>query len=398
MRARRSQTSTRARRPVRIGIVAGEASGDLLGAGLIEALKRRLPGARFEGIGGPLMQAQGCRSLFPMEALTLIGLGNIGKLVSIFRIRQQLAKRFLADPPDLFIGVDVPDFNLGLEARLKAAGIATAHYVSPTVWAWRGYRIHGIRKAVDLMLTLFPFEERYYREHDVRVVCVGHPLADAIPLRFSPRRFRDTLGLPRSGTIIAMLPGSRRSELERHAGLFVRTAILLAQRYPRVHFVAPFVSRETRAIFESAMREAGTALPITLLDGHSRDAMAAADLVFLASGTATLEAALLRKPMVVTYRLPWLTYWLVRMFSHVRAYSLPNNLAGREVVPELLQREATPKRASSAISALLGDRARLREEQAVFGKIHRTLRRGANEQAADAVLGLLAQQKRKRQA
>jgi lipid-A-disaccharide synthase len=380
---------TRARRPLRIGIVAAEASGDLLGAGLIRALRRRLPDAEFTGIGGPLMQAEGCRSLYPMEALTLIGLGDLGKLFSILSIRRRLREHFLRNPPDAFIGVDAPDFNLAVEEGLRAAGIPTVHYVSPTVWAWRGYRIRRIRRAADLMLTLFPFEERYYERQHMRVAFVGHPLADVIPLRYDAGRTRRGLDLPRGKRIVALLPGSRRSELERHAELFVRTAAWLAARRDDLHFVAPFVNETTRAIFRKAVDRLGASLPLTSLLGNSREVMAASDVVLLASGTATLEAGLLRKPMVVTYRLPWLTYRLVRLFSHVEMYSLPNNLAGRRIVPELLQHDATPEKCGAAIEVYLEDAAAARAGEKALAAIHRSLRRNASLRAAQAVMALL---------
>jgi lipid-A-disaccharide synthase len=369
--------------------VAGESSGDLLGAGLIRSLRRQLGEIRVEGIGGPLMQAEGCHSLFPMEEITLIGLGDLGKLFSIFGIRRRLRRHFLSTPPDVFIGVDVPDFNLGLEEPLRAAGIPTVHYVSPTVWAWRGYRIRKIRRAVDLMLALFPFEEEFYLRQGVRVAFVGHPLADVIPLRYDRRRARRELGLKESGRVVALLPGSRRSELERHADLFVRTAAWLAQRHRNMRFVAPFVNDRTRRLFEEALARHPFELPVTIRTGRSREVMAAADAVFLASGTATLEAALLRKPMVVTYRLPWLTAQLVRVFSHVKMYSLPNNLAGREIVPELLQHDATPEKCGAAIEAMLFGGEGSVERERTLAEIHRNLRRNANERAARAVIELL---------
>lgn len=385
-RGRRHGTADR---PLRIGIVAGETSGDLLGAGLIRSLRQRLGDVEVEGIGGPLMVAEGCRSLFPMEAITLIGLGDIGKLFSIFGIRRRLRNHFLDNPPDVFIGVDVPDFNLGLEDRLRGAGIPTVHYVSPTVWAWRGYRIGRIRRAVDLMLTLFPFEEKFYLRQGMRVAFVGHPLADVIPLRYDPRRARRVLGLREDEQIVALLPGSRRSELERHADLFVLTAAWLARRHRNIRFIAPFVNEGTRGLFEQALARHGVDLPLVMRTGQSREAMAAADVVFLASGTATLEAALLRKPMVVTYRLPWLTYHLVRLVSHVQMYSLPNNLAGRRIVPELLQHDATPEKCGAAIETTLSDTEGARDRARTLAEIHRTLRCDANERAASAVVELL---------
>ena len=374
----------------RIGIVAGEASGDLLGAGLMRELRKRLPGVLFEGIGGPQMQSTGCRSLFPMDRLSVIGFEGVEKYPEILGIRNKLGEHFLSSPPDLFIGIDVPDFNLGLEEKLKAAGIPTVHYVSPTVWAWRSWRIRKIRRAVDHMLTLFPFEASYYRKHRVPVTFVGHPLADQISDRSNVVAMRRALHLPAKGTVIALLPGSRRSELMRHADLFVKTALWLHKRHENIHFVAPFVSPETRAIFEEALyRHGAWFLPVTIVANQSRDAMAAADIVLLASGTATLEAALLRKPMVVTYKMSWLSYLLVWPFLNVDLYALPNILAGRKIVPELMQRDATPEKLGIAIEDFLTHRDKARSLRAVLADMHRSLRRHADARAAEAVMRLL---------
>jgi lipid-A-disaccharide synthase len=387
---RRGRARDAARHRVRVGIVAGEISGDLLGAGLMRALKHRFPGISFEGIGGPAMQEAGCRSLYPMERLSLIGFEVLEKLPGLLRMRRELAAHFLADPPDAFIGVDAPDFNLGLEAMLKRAGVRTVHYVSPTVWAWRRWRIRTIRRGVDLMLTLFPFEASFYHRHDVPVAFVGHPLADAIPERYDPKAVRRRLDLPTSVKLIALLPGSRVSELNRHADLFVKTALWLAARRPNLHFVAPFVNARTRGIFERALKNnhAGH-LPVTRLIGRSRDVMAAADIVVLASGTATLEAAMLQKPMVVTYRLAWFSYLLVRLLVRVRDYALPNLLAGRRVVSELIQADAVPEKLGAATEHLLTHPGEIRRLKGTLGRLHRALKRNASERAADAVARLL---------
>jgi len=370
--------------------VAGETSGDSLGAGLMRALKQRVPGVSFEGIGGPQMQALGCRSLYPMERLSIIGFDDIGKYPEILGMRNELAEHFISRPPDLFIGVDVPDFNLGLEEKLKSAGISTMHYVSPTVWAWRGYRIRKIKRAVDHMLTLFPFEASYYRKHQVPVTFVGHPLADQMSEKYDMASIRRELRLPADGTIVALLPGSRISELKRHADLFVKTALWLHERHPDIHFVTPFVSTETRSIFEKALyRHGAWFLPLTIVANRSRDAMAASDIVLLASGTATLEAALLKKPMVVTYRVSWLSYLLLRPFVHVKLYALPNILAGRRLVPELIQHEAVPEKLGDAVEYYLAHRGKMKSVQQTLAGIHRSLRRNADVRAADAVVRLL---------
>ena len=376
--------------PVRIGIVAGETSGDLLGAGLMRELKQRLGAVEFEGIAGPRMQAEGGLSLYPMERLSLIGFEALRKYRSILAIRQALTQRFLDRPPDLFIGIDAPDFNLVLEQRLRAAGVPTVHYVSPTVWAWRGYRLRRIRQAVDRMLTLFPFEARYYEEHRVPVTFVGHPLADQIPEDYDSATFRDQLNLPRDRTLVALLPGSRVNELYRHADLFVQTAQWLHSRTPTMHFVAPFVNAETQALFVAALdRHHARDLPLTLLTGHSREALAACDVVLLASGTATLEAALLRKLMVVTYKVSALSALLIRLFSHVKLYSLPNNLAGRELVPELLQDNAVPEKLGAAVEYYLAHRRHAESVMHELRAMHVALRQGADVRAAQAVLEIL---------
>ncbi|MFQ6021159.1 MAG: lipid-A-disaccharide synthase [Acidiferrobacterales bacterium] len=380
--------------PVKIGVVAGEVSGDILGAGLIKALKKRLPNARFEGVCGEQMEAEGCKGMFPMEWLSIIGLMEaVGKYPQIRWMRKDLIRHFLNDPPDLFIGIDVPDFNLGLERRLKEAGISTVHYVSPTVWAWRSYRIHKIKKAVDRMLTLFPFEAKYYEERKMPVTFVGHPLADEIEEKVDQENYRRRLGLPEDGKIIALLPGSRMNELKRHANLFVDTAEWLHQRNPSTHFVVPFVSRETREIFEQAMKSRTTSLlSLTYLDGQSREAMAASDVVLLASGTAALEAALLRRLMVVTYKLSFITFLLVKMFAHIKLYSMPNNLAGYEVVPELIQQDAVPEKLGKAVEYYLRNPEQAKSVIETLRDMHAQLRRNANERAADAVLDVLQTQ------
>lgn len=376
---------------VRIGVVAGEVSGDLLGAGLIKALKARMPDIEFEGICGPEMSALGGRSLFPMERLAVMGLSEVlGRYRELVGIREQLAKHFLANPPDLFIGIDAPDFNLGLEKQLKRAGIPTVHYVSPQVWAWRSYRVRGIRRSVDHMLALFPFEAQYYRDHQVPVTYVGHPMADQIEDEPDAIGMRHALKLPLDQTVIALLPGSRQSEVKAHADLFVQTAQWLYQRRPDLHFVIPFVSRETRIMFEDAVkRHEAWELPLTKMFGHARAAMTASDVVVAASGTATLEAALLKRPLVVTYRLSSFSYYLIRLFSHVKLYSLPNNLAGHALVPELLQRNAVPHKLGAAVEQYLAEPARANSVRKAFAQIHHSLRRNASERAADAVLTLL---------
>jgi len=287
-------------------------------------------------------------------------------------------------------GIDSPGFNLGIERALRRAGIPTVHYVSPQVWAWRTWRVRKIRESVDLILTLFPFEERFYREHDVPVKFVGHPLADEIAGDRDPKEYRMRLKLPVEKPTVALLPGSRVTELNAHADLFIETALWMFQRDPQLQFVVPFVNRATRVIFEEAVkRHEAWDLPLTRVHGHSRDAMAAADVILLASGTATLEALLLRRLMVVTYRVSPLSYWLIRKFSHVKLYAMPNHLAGREVVPELLQGDARPEKLGQALERFLHYPGQAVSVLRAYEDIGRTLRGNASEQAASAILALL---------
>ncbi|NIM28165.1 MAG: lipid-A-disaccharide synthase [Gammaproteobacteria bacterium] len=375
---------------MRIAIIAGETSGDLLGAGLIRAVTARCPEARFEGIGGPGMTAAGCEVLYPMERLAVIGLREaLRRYRELHQARRQLIRRFTDDPPDLFVGIDAPDFNLSLEMALRRAGVPTVHYVSPQVWAWRGYRIAKIRRAVSMMLTLFPFEEKFFLDRGVRARFVGHPLADIIPDTPDQQLARRELELPAEGEIVAMLPGSRLSEVSLLADPMVGAARWLARRREGVRFIVPLVNEAVRSRFETALGAAGDGPEMRLLEGHARTAMAAADAVLLASGTASLEALLLKRPMVITYRLGRLSWWIARRVVKVPFAGLPNLLAGRALVPELLQDDATPAELGAALLAFLENpqlAETLREE---FRRIHATLRNNADERAADAVLEVM---------
>ncbi len=378
-------------RPHAIGIVAGEASGDLLGGQLIAALREFDPGLQFAGIGGPRMTAAGMDVWFPHEKLAVRGYLEVVKhFREIVGIRRELRRRFSANPPELFIGIDAPDFNLGLERALKAHGIPTVHYVSPAIWMWRRDRVHKIKRAVDKMLTLFPFEAAHYRDTGVDVAFVGHPLADLLD-KVPPRAAaREQLRLPVAAPIIALLPGSRQDELQSMADLFIQTAKSISERLPQALFLAPLATRETREMFEAALyRNEAVALPLTVLFGHAHDAMAAADVVLVASGTATLEAALLGKPMVITYKMPAASYWLLKGKGYLPYYGLPNILAGEFVVPEILQNDATPQNLGRALLNLLSDEPlRLRLERR-FAALSASLLRDASRQAALAVLPLL---------
>jgi lipid-A-disaccharide synthase len=375
---------------MRIGIVAGEASGDLLAADLMQAIRARVPDVQFEGIAGPLMQSAGCQVLFPAEKLAVMGFVEVlAHLPELLRIRRTLRRHFLDHPPDLFIGVDAPDFNLALERRLKRAGIPTVHYVSPSVWAWRRKRLAGIAKSVDLMLTLFPFEADLYRDRQIPVHFVGHPLADRIPEHCRRRAVRLALKLPERGRILALLPGSRRSEVSRLAEPFLGAALWLRNQLPDLQFIAPLATEATREQFEAVRRRVAPDLPVTILESQSREAMCAADAVLLASGTATLECLLLKRPMVVAYRLSPITYWLARRLLTVPYYSLPNNLAGRSLVPEITQQDVTPERLGEALLGYLRDPEASKELVEAFTGIHHQLRRDASRSAAHAVLELL---------
>jgi lipid-A-disaccharide synthase len=380
-------------------MVAGEASGDALGSHLIAALRQHLPQAKFVGIGGPKMLAAGFDSWFQQEALAVRGIVEVVRhYPKIKGIRDKLTKMLLADPPDMFVGIDAPDFNLGLEKRLKTAGITTVHYVSPTIWAWRPGRIQSIRQAVSHMLVLFPFEEPLYRDAGIPVTFVGHPLADTIGEDSDRASMRAQLRLPADGKIIALLPGSRQSELEYLSDLFIATAKLILQSLPQCRFLVPLATRETRALFEAALyRHNATDPPFAPLFGHAQDAIVAADAVLVASGTATLEAALLRRPMIIAYRLSPITYAIARHLVHTRWVGLPNVLAGDYVVPEFLQDDATPANLAQAMVNLLADEYVLKELPKRFDAMHRVLKRNAAERAAAALLPLLATMQKRRQ-
>lgn len=383
-----------ASRPLCFALVAGETSGDILGAGLIQALKAHHPDAEFIGIGGPRMQAEGLVSQVPMERLAVMGLVEVlGRLRELLKIRRDLVAFLKQRQPDVFIGIDSPDFTLGVEQRLRAAGIPTVHYVSPSVWAWREKRIHGIRQSTDLMLTLFPFEAEVYQKNGIGVRCVGHTLADSIPLQPDRLQARRALGLEPSAQIIALMPGSRNGELRKLGLLFLQTAHWCLQRNPQLQFIVPCANAERRQQMEMIITDSGLELPLTLLDGQGHAALAACDAVLIASGTATLEAMLFKRPMVVAYRMAGLTFKILKRLVKVGHVALPNLLAGREVAPEFLQDAATPQAMGSALLARLGDTAERLQTEAVFLELHQLLRRDADRAAAEAVLSLLQQRR-----
>ncbi|MFK7604626.1 MULTISPECIES: lipid-A-disaccharide synthase [unclassified Pseudomonas] len=370
---------------LRIALVAGEASGDILGSGLMRALKAKHSDIEFIGVGGPLMEAEGMTSYFPMERLSVMGLVEVlGRLRELLKRRKDLVQTLIAEKPDVFIGIDAPDFTLNIELQLRRAGIKTVHYVSPSVWAWRQKRVLKIRESCDLMLTLLPFEAKFYEEQGVPVRFVGHSLADTIPLEADKVAARAELGLS-DGPLVALMPGSRGGEVAKLGGLFLDAAQIIRQSRPDVRFVLPCANAARREQIEQML--VGRDLPLTLLDGRSHLALAACDAVLIASGTATLEALLYKRPMVVAYRLARLTFWILKRLVKSPYVSLPNLLAQRMLVPELLQDDATPEALAHAMLPLLDGGE---EQTRSFDEIHRMLRLDASNQAAHAVLDLIA--------
>ena len=378
---------------MRIAMVAGEASGDLLASHLIEALKARLPNAEFFGIGGPKMAGRGFDAWYPLESLAVRGYVEVLKHYrEISGIRSELKRRLLADPPDVFIGVDAPDFNLALEKSLKRRGIAAVHYVGPSIWAWRGKRIHKIGAAVSRILALFPFEPALYEKQGIPVTYVGHPLADMLPVDDGRSEARQLLGLSDQQPVFALLPGSRQSELQYMAETFIETARAIHERLPEALFLVPLATRETRLLFETALYRCNAReLPIRMLFGHAHDAMKASDAVLVASGTATLEAALLKRPMAIAYKMASFSYRLMRRMGYLPYVGLPNILAGKFVVPEFIQDDATPENMAQALLNFYADKrtcALIAEE---FREIHLQLKQNTAEKAATAVINSLPQ-------
>lgn len=371
-----------------IGIVAGEPSGDFLGAQLISALRRRVPDLEVVGIGGPRMQVAGMDSWYPMERLAVRGYVEVLRhYAGLVAMRSRLKSRLVQAKPRLFIGVDAPDFNLSLEAGLKRNGIPTIHYVSPSLWAWRGGRIRKMARSVEHVLALFPFEEQLYRKAGIAATYVGHPMADTIEPGDWTSWGREQLRLPSGGKIFALLPGSRLSELRYHADVFVKTALRIARRMPDARFLVPLVSRETRMLFEAAQYDAQAQdLNITLLFGHAREAIAASDAVLVASGTATLETALYRKPMVITYRMSPTSWKMISRMRYQPWVGLPNIIAGRFLVPEILQEQATPENLAQALLNVCTDPEIGKRLPEHFSAMHKLLRRNASERAADVAM------------
>lgn len=374
---------------MKIGVLAGEASGDILGAAVLQSLRSRYPDLVVEGIGGPRMESQGLRSMFPMERLSVMGFVEpLKRLPELLQMRRAVFDHFRDNPPDVFLGIDSPDFNLQLEQKLRARGLLTAHLVSPSVWAWRQRRIRRIARAVDLMLCLFPFETKIYEDHGIPVRFVGHPLADEIPREQDTTAARQTLGLAPVGRLLALLPGSRAQEVRQLMPLFLQAARLLRRTNPDLDFIMPAVNSARMAEMQAQL--AGfDELGVSLVAGRSRDVMAASDAVLLASGTATLEATLLKRPMVVAYRMGALSWQLVRRLVKTPYAALPNILSGGALVPELLQGAATPEALAAAMQPLLTDSRTVEDQKQGFDRIHAGLQQGFAEGAATALVRLL---------
>ncbi|MEE2731337.1 MAG: lipid-A-disaccharide synthase [Pseudomonadota bacterium] len=376
---------------ITIGIVAGEMSGDQLGAGLIRSLKAYWPNAKILGIGGPAMIQAGCETLFPIDRLSVMGLfAVLGRLRELLRIRKTLKQRFLDEKIDLFIGIDSPDFNLPLEGYLKRHGVKTAHYVSPTVWAWRQKRVFKIRRDVDLMLTLLPFEADFYLRFDMPVKFVGHPFATDIDQNIDHDRAKRYWEYAPADKVVAVLPGSRGGELKYMAPLFLETMRMVHIMCPQVKFIVPLANEQRRQQFEIQLLQLDAELPIKLVDGHAREVMAGADFVLATSGTITLEAMLLKRPLVVAYRWGALSHAIFAPLVKNKFIALPNLLADEEIAPEFLQEAASPETLARELYSLMQDPERCKTMQARFGEIHEQLNLNASELAAQAIVELLS--------
>jgi lipid-A-disaccharide synthase len=377
--------------PLRVGLVAGEASGDTLGAGLIHALRELAPDAEFFGVAGPKMRAAGCQAWESSESLAVMGLFEILRdLPRLYRLLARLKRSFVAARPDVFVGIDAPDTNLRLARAIHAAGIPTVQYVSPQVWAWRQRRAQTMHQTIDLVLCLLPFEKRFYDGQGIAAEFVGHPLADAIPIEVDRREARAALGLPDHAQIVALLPGSRRGEVTRLADDFARVARWLSVVRPGLQFIAPMATTTAREIFVASLRRIAPDMPVVLIDGRAQTALIAADVVMVASGTASLEAALCKRPMVVVYRLGALTAWLVRRLKLVKIkfFAQPNLLADRRVVGEYFQEEIVPDAIGAELLMWLDDTSRRSALEREFQRIHADLKQGASVHAARAVFAL----------
>ncbi|MCW7547782.1 lipid-A-disaccharide synthase [Photorhabdus sp. APURE] len=376
-------------RPLTIGLIAGETSGDILGAGLIRAVKAKVPNARFVGVAGPLMQAEGCEAWYEMEELAVMGVVEVlERLPRLLKIRKDLTTRFTELKPDVFVGIDAPDFNITLEGRLKQRGIRTIHYVSPSVWAWRQKRVFKIGKATDMVLAFLPFEKAFYDKFNVPCRFIGHTMADAMPLQPNKATARESLGIPPEAVCLALLPGSRHSEVEMLSADFLKTAQLLQRSISDLHIFVPLVNAKRREQFERIKQEIAPELNVHLVDGKARDIMIASDAALLASGTAALECMLAKCPMVVGYRMKPLTFWLAKRLVKTPYVSLPNLLSGEELVKELLQEKCQPQKLADELLPLLQGSEKVEILKQTFLRLHESIRCNADEQAAQAVLEL----------
>jgi lipid-A-disaccharide synthase len=374
---------------LRLGLVAGEASGDLLAGLLLSGVRQRWPALQAGGIGGPRMAAQGFEAWWPHERLSVFGyVDALGRLPELLRIRRQMAERLLKDPPAAFIGVDAPDFNFGLEKRLRESGMKTLHFVCPSIWAWRGERVHKLAQAADHVLCLFPFEPELLHQHGIGATFVGHPLADHIPLEVPREASRAALGMAAGDQVVALLPGSRRSEIKYIAPAMLEAAALMHRQRPALRFVMP-VAQGLRALVEPLVAAHAPRVPITLLDGRSHEALGACDVTLIASGTATLEAALFKRPMVITYRMAWLNWQRMRRMSYQPWFGLPNILNREFVVPELIQDRATPQELARETLAWLDNAPRAETLARRFTDLHLALRQDTARKAADAIAQVL---------
>ncbi|MFQ3234894.1 MAG: lipid-A-disaccharide synthase [Paraglaciecola sp.] len=377
---------------IRVAIVAGETSGDILASGLIRSIKSQYPNAIFEGIAGPRMQAQGCKSIFDIEELSVMGLVEVlSRIRRLLYVRKSLFEYFAGNPPDIFIGVDAPDFNLRLERPLKKRGIKTVHYVSPTVWAWREKRIFTIGKATNLVLSIFPFEQQLYDKHRIPCKYVGHTMADTIALVPDKLAARKFLDVKPTAKVLAVLPGSRHSEVEMLLGIFMQSAVGLAKHVPELSVLIPVVNKQRKLQVEGYLQENPVAVRHRVVIGHAREVMIAADAVLLASGTATLEAMLCKRPMVAAYKLNWLTHQMMKRLYKARYFTLPNILADELLVPELLQDAVNPDNIINHLLPFFNEDAIARDLLVQrFSELHLLLKRDADSQAAQAVIDLIS--------
>lgn len=375
----------------KIGIVAGEVSGDLLAAGLIRELKKTPYTFEFTGIAGPEMQKLGCKSLYPMKKLTVMGLDHLfGRIFEILKIRRSLLQYYKSELPDLFIGIDAPDFNLGLEKNIRKAGIPVLHYVSPTVWAWRKYRLRSMQDSIDRILVLFPFELEFYRQHRLNAKLVGHPMVKDIPFDPDVESLRKRYGLSLQKKVIALLPGSRRGEIQRMAGDFLQAAADLSKNHPNLQFVTAMPDSGLMKVFEAVAEKSDKDdIDLVRVVGHSREIMACSDVLMLASGTAALEAAIVGRPVVVAYKVSWITKTMVQLLASVKYYSMPNNLVGYRLVPELMQNDCTPENLVREVDRFLTDEREVNKLTKAFSQIRESLDLDSDVLAAETVLDML---------